>query len=56
MTVGGGKRKDVYVAVMVEGKEVARVGGKNSSTLHPAAIDMTAHQGKKARIRIVDEA
>ena len=56
MTVGGGKRKGVYVAVIVDGKEVARVAGKNSSTLYPVSIDMTAYQGKKARIRIVDEA
>ncbi|WP_419194961.1 GH116 family glycosyl-hydrolase [Novipirellula herctigrandis] len=55
MTVGGGNRKGVHVAVMVDGKEVARVAGKNSSTLHPVSIDMTAYQGKKARIRIVDE-
>ena len=55
MTVGGGSRKGVYVAVIVDGKEVARVAGKNSSTLYPVSIDMTAYQGKKARIRIVDE-
>ena len=34
---------------------VARVAGKNSSTLYPVSIDMTAYQGKKARIRIVDD-
>ncbi len=55
MTVGGGSRKGVYVAVIVDGKEVARVAGKNSSTLFPVSIDMTAYQGKQARIRIVDE-
>ena len=55
MTVGGGNREGVYVAVIVDGKEVARVAGKNSSTLYPVSIDMTAYQGKKARIRIVDE-
>ncbi|WP_197231641.1 GH116 family glycosyl-hydrolase [Novipirellula artificiosorum] len=55
MTVGGGSRKGVYVVVMVDGKEVARVAGKNSSTLNPVSIDMTAYQGKKARIHIVDE-
>ena len=55
MTVGGGSRKGVYVAVIIDGKEVARVAGKNSSTLYPVSIDMTAYQGRKARIRIVDE-
>jgi hypothetical protein len=55
MTVGGGNRKGVYVAVIVDGKEVARVAGKNSSTLYPVSIDMTAYQGKRARIHIVDE-
>jgi len=56
MAVGGGNRKDVYVAVIVDGKEVARAAGKNSSTLYPVSIDMTAYQGKKARIHIVDKA
>ena len=55
MSVGGG-RKDVYVAVLVAGTEVARVGGRDSSTLYPVSIDMTGHQGKKACIRIVDQA
>lgn len=55
MTVGGGDRKGVYVAVIVDGEEVARTAGKNSSTLYPVSIDMTAYQGKKARIHIVDE-
>ena len=55
MAVGGGKRRGVHVAVVVDGKEVARVAGRNSSSLHPASIDMTAYQGKKARIHIVDE-
>jgi non-lysosomal glucosylceramidase len=55
MAVGGGSRKGVYVAVIVDGKEVARVAGKNSSALYPVSIDMTPYQGKKARIRIVDE-
>lgn len=56
MSVGGGGRKDVCVAVLVAGKEVARVAGRDSSKLYPVSIDMTAHQGKKARIRIVDQA
>lgn len=55
MTVGGGNRKGLYVAVIIGGKEVARAAGKNSSTLYPLSIDMTTHQGKKAHFRIVDE-
>ncbi len=57
LSVGGGRRSpDTYVEVLVEGKQVAKVQGRDSSSLFKESINMSAHQGKKAVIRIVDQA
>ncbi len=53
--VGGGSSADqTYIRLLVEGNEVARSAGKDSEQLEWASWDVTQHQGKPARIEIVD--
>lgn len=55
--IGGGEKNDkLYMRVLVDGKEVGRLTGKNDERLEPYAIDLSAHIGKMAVIEIVDNA
>lgn len=55
--VGGGEKNDkLYMRVLVDGKEVGRLTGKNDERLEPYAIDLSAYVGKMAVIEIVDNA
>ncbi len=57
LSVGGGNRpNDVYIEVLVAGKQVAKTTGHNSNAHRKVSLDVSAHEGKKARIRIVDNA
>ena len=51
--VGGGF-EDVYVSLLVEGEEVFREAGKKSRVMSWITKDLSAHAGKEARIKIVD--
>lgn len=51
--VGGGI-KDVYVALVVNGREVIRSSGLQSRSLSWVTWDVSAYEGQTAQIRIVD--
>ncbi|WP_425397002.1 GH116 family glycosyl hydrolase [Aeoliella sp.] len=53
---GGNARRDTYLRLLVEGKEVERTGGRDAETLAWSTWDVAAHEGKPARIEIVDNA
>ncbi len=52
--LGGGSHADTGVELLVDGKEVARVSGKNQNAMTPAHFDVRALQGKQAQLRIKD--
>jgi len=53
--VGGGNGKGTYVELIdEEGKILAVARGKESETMDETVWDVTAHKGKRLRIRIVD--
>ncbi|MCD6338772.1 MAG: hypothetical protein J7M29_05260 [Verrucomicrobia bacterium] len=55
--VGGGAHKGrTCVNLLVEGKLAASVTGKNSNRMTLQSLPVSAYEGKKARIEIVDEA
>lgn len=57
--IGGGKaRPDVRLglSLLVDGQPVASAAGQNNNQMAPAHFDVRAHQGKKARLELVDEA
>lgn len=51
--VGGGF-KDVYVSLLIEGKEMMSVGGNQSRKMAWVAWDISRYNGESAQIRIVD--
>lgn len=57
LKVAGGARPDaVYLAVAVDGQEVARIAGHSGNDLRPATLDLRAWEGKQAQFRFVDAA
>jgi len=54
--VGGGSGDATRVELVVDGIPVLKVSGQDQETLVPVSWDLTPYRGKKARIRIVDEA
>ena len=55
MLVGGGKRPDdVYVEVLVEGKQIAKLIGRQDNTLRGQSVDVATFEGKQAQIRVID--
>jgi Glycosyl-hydrolase family 116, catalytic region/beta-glucosidase 2, glycosyl-hydrolase family 116 N-term len=53
--VGGGAHKDkTCVNVLVGDQRVATVTGRNDNRMRPASLNVSAHEGKEARIQIVD--
>jgi hypothetical protein len=55
MLVGGGNRPDdVYVEVLVDGRQIAKLIGRRDNTLRGQSIDVTNFAGKQAQIRVVD--
>lgn len=57
LSVAGGKNaSEVYVEVLVDGKQVGKITGDNSLVLKQHWIDMSKYQGESAQIRIVDQA
>lgn len=55
---GGNDRQNLYVALVEAdtGKELARVTGDGTNTLAKTAVDCSGSKGKKAFVRIVDQA
>ncbi len=54
-TLGGGRDPDaLYVALEVEGREVARETGANSDVLEPHVWDVRPYRARDAVIRVVD--
>ena len=53
---GGGNEKQVYIRLLVGGKEVARATGREDEHLAWRSWNVKKHLGKKARIEIVDDA
>jgi hypothetical protein len=51
---GGGEGRNVGVALVVEGREVARAQGRDAEHLGPVAWDVTGLRGQTARLRIWD--
>ena len=57
LLIGGGNQSGkTGVDVLVDDKVVASVSGDNQNRLRWKAIDVSAHEGKNARLRIVDNA
>jgi hypothetical protein len=57
LTIAGGNRAvDQYVEVVVEGKSVAKLTGHNRNAHRLESLDVSAHEGKTARIQIIDSA
>ena len=53
--IGGGSHAGTCIELLVDGKSVAKVSGKNSNTMQPAFFNVAAWEGKKAELRIVDQ-
>lgn len=51
---GGANINDVYVALLIDGKEVKRSAGFNRRVMVNEHWDVSSYNGRKARIRIVD--
>lgn len=57
LLVGGGKRPgEAAVELVVEGKAAATVTGQSRNAMAAVAIPCGDHEGKKARLRIIDKA
>lgn len=55
--IGGGKnRQAVAVRLLIDGNEPIIRTGQNKNAMTPMVIDVVRHQGKKARIEILDKA
>ena len=54
--IAGGSQPNTRVELLVEGKTKNKVSGDNTENLKWASWDVSALKGKKAQIRIVDEA
>jgi len=54
--IGGGAHKDTCLELLVDGKVVASQSGMNDEKLSPAFFDVAKFKGKKAQLRIVDNA
>lgn len=55
LLVGGGAHRDkTCVDVLVGEKVVATVTGRNENRMSPVSLDVATHEGREARIRIVD--
>ena len=53
--IGGGKRpKSIYVALLVDGREVLKASGNNSESMTRHVWDVSSYQGKTARVLICD--
>ncbi|AKH82667.1 hypothetical protein AA958_10995 [Streptomyces sp. CNQ-509] len=56
VAVGGGSQAGTAcVNVVVDGETVASFTGRNAEPMSPRAYDVSAHEGKRATIEIVDE-
>jgi len=56
MLVGGGAHKGkTCVNLLVEGKPVATVTGRNDNRMHPHWWDLSMYKGRQARLEIVDQ-
>lgn len=56
LIAGGNQPQSLYLRVLADGKEVARITGINSEFLTPKAIDLSNYLGKTGVIEIVDKA
>ncbi len=55
LLLGGGRHPGkTGVEVLVDGKVVAAATGIDNNRMEPTALDLTAHEGRAARIRIFD--
>jgi len=58
LSIGGGNRiRDCFIKVqLTSGEVIETITGHNSNVLRRESIDVSAHEGKEAEIRIVDNA
>jgi non-lysosomal glucosylceramidase len=56
LVAGGARPDECYAEVLVDGQSVAKVTGDNSVILKEKLMDLSAHEGKQAVLRIVDKA
>ncbi len=55
--VGGGRnRKSTAVRLVIDDKTIITRSGRNANAMYQMVIDVSRHQGKKARIEILDQA
>ncbi len=52
---GGGHKGKTCINLLVDGRVVDSVTGKNDNRMFPHAFDVRAHAGKKAQIQVVDQ-
>jgi uncharacterized protein (DUF608 family) len=53
--IGGGNKDNTQIRLIVGGKTVRRMSGKDNERLEPAAWDVREFAGQNARLEIVDE-
>lgn len=56
LVCGGNRSNDAFIEVLVDGQSIGKLTGDNSVVLKAKALNVSAHEGKKARLRIVDNA
>lgn len=57
LLLGGGARPgENGIEVVVDGRVVASATGRDANTMQPVWLDVSTHQGKAARIRLIDRA
>ena len=57
MLIAGGNKPDAcFVELIVDGKSVAKLTGDNSTVMKEQWMDVSAYQGKRAVLRLVDQA
>lgn len=52
--IGGGRHDQTSLQLLIDGEVVASQSGRNVEQLSPNYFDLSQHQGKHARLRIVD--
>jgi len=57
MLIAGGKKPDAcFVELLVDGKSVAKLTGDDSTVMKEQRMDVSAYQGQRAVLRLVDQA
>lgn len=54
LIAGGAKPNSCFVELLVDGEQVAKLTGDNSSVMKMRQMDLSAYQGRQAVLRVVD--